>query len=157
MWNTGESLEGLKASWRVIPHVPDNGSLLPLCSDVRWGYPQVCVKAGVYRQQGNCLSAPPLGDSSLLLRYELYFYCYEHLMPLLWPLCHPLSFMLLSFIWTVLIKAVYFYYAALTAQWSLCLCHGLSHSKRCLCSVIVSFTHSLDSSFYCLSRRVVIS
>ena len=39
------------------------------------------------------------------------------------------------------IKAVYFYYAALTAQWSLCLCHGLSHSKRCLCSFIVLFTH----------------
>ena len=92
MWNTGESLEGLKASWRVIPHVPDNRSLLPLCSDARWGYPQVCVKAGVYRQQGNCLSAPPLGDLSLLLRYDFISNCYDHLMPLYDPYVVPIFY-----------------------------------------------------------------
>ena len=157
MWNTGESLEGLKASWHVIPHVPDNGSLLPLCSDARWGYPQVCVKAGVYRQQGNCLSAPPLGDSSLLLWYDsISIFITNIWCPFMTPMLPPIFYA--SFIYQdSSIKAVYFYYAALTAQWSLCLCYGLSHQQRCLCSFIVSFTHSLDLSFYCLPRRVVIS
>ena len=156
MWNTGESLEGLKASWCVIPHVPDNRSLLPLCSDARWGYPQVCVKAGVYRQQGNCLSTPPLGDLSPFLQYDFISIVTIIWCPFTTPMSPPIFYA--SFIYQdSSIKGCVFYYATLTAQWSLCLCHGISHSKQCLCSFIVLFTHSLDLSFYYKSRRVVIS
>ena len=103
MTNTSESLEGLKASRHVIPHVRDNRSLLPLCSDARWGYPQVCVKAGVYQQQGNCLSAPPLGDLSLFLGMISISIVTIIWCPFTTPMS-PLSFMLLSFIRTVILK-----------------------------------------------------
>ena len=73
------------------------------------------LKAEVYRQQGNCLSAPPLGDLSLLLWYDFYFYCYDHLMPRYDPYVTPIFYA--SFIYQdSSIMAVYFYYAALTAQ-----------------------------------------
>ena len=63
------------------------------------------LKSGVYRQQGNCLSAPPLGDSSILLWYDfISIFITKHLMPLYDPYVTSYLFMLLSFIRTVQLK-----------------------------------------------------
>ena len=68
-----------------------------------------------------------------------------------------LFFMLLSFIRTVLIKAVYFYYAALTMQSFYCSLSWTFPPKMMPLSYHHSFPHSLDPLFYCFLFRVVVS
>ena len=70
--------------------------------------PLVRVRAGVYQQQGNCLSTLRLGVLLSFFGMILIYLLHDIFDAPLQPLCFPfLFYMLLSSIRTVLIKAVY--------------------------------------------------
>ena len=96
-----------------------------------------------YRQQGNCLSAPPVGSPFFGLPNDFFYSSLYGLMnhttldAPMFPFCSLCFFHLSG----------HFYYAALTAQWSLCLCHGLSHHTTMPLFFHQSFSHSLRFNF----------
>ena len=115
----------VKHWWISNPRCPrywvQDNFTAPSCSDTRLGYlwSVMCITA--YQQQGNCLSAQPLGVLSLVwlnLSSSQHIWCpfYD---PYITPLCH----MLLLFISTVLLKTVYSIMLCWLHNLSIVLCH----------------------------------
>ena len=136
----------VKHRWISNPQCPrywvQDNFTAPSCSDMCLGYlwSVMCITA--YWQQGNCLSAQPLGVLSLVWFKPIFFTTY--LMPLYDPYVTPLLHMLLSFIRTILLGLCVSIMLCWLCNLSIVLGHEFSHQQQCPCSFIGLFTHSLD-------------